>query len=324
MNQSLVSIIVPVYKVENYLDLCLKSIERQSYDNLEIILVDDGSPDCCGNICDNYAEQDKRVRVIHKENGGLSSARNAGMKVMSGKYVTFIDSDDYVSPKYVEHLVAAIQKDDSDLAVSWFKEVGEDEKTRAEITGRNIVSYQRLNQKEAFRRLLYQDGIEMSAWGKLYKTNLINGLEYPEGELYEDIPVTTGYLFRCKSISVIGNVDYFYLQRNSSIQYQKFNKRKMAGIYHIEEMARQVLHRYPDLQSAAYCRELSCACNLLFQIAPGTSLDCQEYLWAVVQRTRGKVLCDSKARKKARLAAFISYLGKNTLSKIYHLTQSRG
>ena len=122
-DKPLITVIVPAYKVESFLPICVESIINQTYKNLEIILVDDGSPDRCGTICNEYALKDNRIRVLHKENGGLSSARNAGMKVMKGKFVTFIDSDDYVSPFYVEHLFNALRIDNADLAVSWFVEV---------------------------------------------------------------------------------------------------------------------------------------------------------------------------------------------------------
>jgi glycosyltransferase involved in cell wall biosynthesis len=319
----LITVIVPAYKVETYLPICVESIINQTYKNIEIILVDDGSPDRCGTICNEYALKDNRIRVLHKENGGLSSARNAGMKVMKGKFVTFIDSDDYVSPFYVEHLLNALRIDNADLAVSWFTEVSEGEKIDTNGT-ENLSGYEKLNQKQSLQHLLYQDGIETSAWGKLYKSNLIEGLWYPEGKLYEDIPVTSQYILKSKSVALIRNVDYYYLQRKASIQYQSFNIRKMDGIYHLEAMTASVIEKYPDLISAAYCRELSCACNLLFQIPTDDKGGCREYLWNIVLRTRGAVLKDRFARKKAKLAAGLSFLGYKTMEAVYHFTQSRG
>ena len=320
--QALISVIVPIYGVEQYLDKCIDSILDQSYTNLEIILVDDGSPDKCGEICERYAIKDKRIRVIHKENGGLSSARNAGMRVMKGEYVTFIDSDDYISPYYVEHLFFALNSINADLSISWFKEISEDDTNVNAIA--TIQNLRRLSQVDCFRKLLYQDGIETSAWGKLYKTKLIDGLKYPEGELYEDIPVTSAYIFKCNSIAVISNEDYFYLQRNNSIQYQRFDSRKMDGIYHIEAMSEKVIKKYPELKSAAMCREISVSYNLLLQIPKGSNQESREYLWKVIVRNRRTVLFDTHARKKARAAAGLSYLGYRILSKIYHLTQNRG
>ena len=322
-DKPLITVIVPAYKVESYLPICVESIINQTYKNLEIILVDDGSPDRCGAICDEYALKDNRIRVLHKDNGGLSSARNAGMKVMEGEFVTFIDSDDYVTPFYVEHLFNALKKANADLAASWFAEVNDSDQT--DTNGEeNLSGYEQLNQKQSLQHLLYQDGIETSAWGKLYKSELIAGLWYPEGKLYEDIPVTSQYILLSKSVALIRNVDYYYLQRKASIQYQSFNSKKMDGIYHIEAMAATVIEKYPDLKSAAYCRELSCACNLLFQIPRNDTSGCRDYLWNVVLNTRAVVLKDRYGRKKARFAAAFSYLGIDALSKIYRITQNRG
>lgn len=322
-DQPLITVIVPAYKVESYLPICVESIINQTYKNIEIILVDDGSPDRCGAICDEYALKDNRIRVLHKDNGGLSSARNAGMKVMEGEFVTFIDSDDYVSPFYVEHLFNALRIDDADLAVSWFAEVNEGEKI--DTNGReNLSCYEQLNQKQSLQHLLYQDGIETSAWGKLYKSDLIEGLRYPEGKLYEDIPVTSQYILKSKSVALIRNVDYYYLQRKASIQYQSFNTKKMDGIYHLEAMTASVMEKYPDLKNAAYCRELSFACNLLFQVPTDDKSGCREYLWNIVLRTRKAVLKDRSARKKAKLAAGLSFLGYKTMAAVYHITQNRG
>ena len=322
-DKPLITVIVPAYKVETYLPICVENIINQTYKNLEIILVDDGSPDRCGAICDEYALKDNRIRVLHKMNGGLSSARNAGMKVMKGKLVTFIDSDDYVSPFYVEHLFNALRIDNADLAVSWFVEVYEGEKI--DTNEKEYLSgYEKLNQKQCLQHLLYQDGIETSAWGKLYKSDLIEDLWYPEGKLYEDIPVTSQYILKSNSVALIRNADYFYLQRKASIQYQSFNTRKMDGIYHLEAMAASVIEKYPDLKSAAYCRELSFACNLLFQVPTNDKSGCKEYLWNIVLRTRGTVLKDRSARKKAKMAAGLSYLGYKTIAAAYHYTQRRG
>ena len=121
LEQPLISIIVPVYKVEKYLKRCVDSILTQTYQNMEVILVDDGSPDNCGAICDRYKETDNRVVVIHKKNGGLSDARNAAIPLAKGEYISFIDSDDWVSSYYVEHLYEAVAKCDADIGISWFE-----------------------------------------------------------------------------------------------------------------------------------------------------------------------------------------------------------
>ena len=126
MSKELISVIVPVYKVEQYLDKCISSIVNQTYDNLEIILVDDGSPDNCPKICDNWAEKDQRIKVVHKQNGGLSSARNEGIVVATGKYISFIDSDDYIDSQTYEKMIFSITSTEADMCICGMKWVNED------------------------------------------------------------------------------------------------------------------------------------------------------------------------------------------------------
>ena len=121
--EDLISVVVPIYNVENYIKKCVDSILSQTYKNLEIILVDDGSPDNCPQICDEYAQKDNRIKVIHKENGGLSDARNAGIDISKGKFITFIDSDDYIEKDYVEVLYNSIKENASDMAIGSHKAI---------------------------------------------------------------------------------------------------------------------------------------------------------------------------------------------------------
>lgn len=164
----LISIIVPVYKVEEYLCRCIDSLITQTYKYIELILVDDGSPDKCGDICEEYALKDSRIKVIHKKNGGLSDARNVALPIINGDYISFVDSDDWVSPYYIENLYNAIIKDESDLAISWFENVSEDKPIQSNA-GNLLDSYESTNSYGCLKKMLYQDGVETSAWGKLYK-----------------------------------------------------------------------------------------------------------------------------------------------------------
>lgn len=265
LEQPLISIIVPVYKVEKYLKRCVDSILTQTYQNMEIILVDDGSPDNCGAICDRYKETDNRVVVIHKRNGGLSDARNVAIPLAKGEYISFIDSDDWISSYYVEHLYEAVAKCDADIGISWFENVFEGKALQSKPE-ELLSNYECLTAEECLKKLLYQNGVEVCAWGKLYKTPLIKNLRYPVGKLYEDIPVTYEAVKQSKKIAVIGNVDYYYFQRTDSIQNIAFNVRKMDGIEHCYNMMKAVEADFPELKNAAECRYFSTVCNILFQI----------------------------------------------------------
>ena len=216
--QELVSVIIPVYKVENYIDKCMETVLSQSYENLEILLVDDGSPDNCGRICEDYAAKDSRVKVIHKMNGGLSSARNAALDVMTGKWVVCIDSDDYVHRDYVKDLYEAAIRHKADIAVgSHYQEKG-DQLSITEKIFDEEVCYDRM---QALHKLVEDDYIKNYAWGKIYRAELFEGVRYPDGRNYEDI-ATTYYLFdKSERIVKIPNYLYYYIIRDDSISFNK-------------------------------------------------------------------------------------------------------
>lgn len=316
----LISVIIPIYKVEDYLNKCIESVRNQTYSNLEIILVDDGSPDRCGSICDEYVLQDGRIRVIHKTNGGLSDARNAGINIMQGEYVTFIDSDDFVSKYFVENLWMAIKKTDCEIATSWFLEYHTGDKVACP-NRLQVEDIQVLNREALYEKLLYQDGVEVSAWGKLYRSKLFNGIRYPVGKLYEDIPTTYLLVEKTDKIAVIPNIDYYYFQRNNSIAQTSFSLKKMDAIKHMSNFKDFIIENYPRLEMAAKCRYFSTVCNILFLIPKSTFEEQRVELWKEVKKYRKTILLDKKGRKKARIAALLSYSGYNIMHFIYNKTQ---
>ena len=185
INREKISVIVPVYKVEKYLNRCVESICKQSYSNLEILLVDDGSPDSCPQMCDEYAKADSRIIVIHKENGGLSSARNAALEVATGDYVICVDSDDYIHPRAVEKLYQACVMYQADIAMGLhFVEKGE----KLLIEDPVVDEVEIYSAVEALQVLLADKKMRNYAWNKLYKRELFEEVRYPEGRNYEDIP----------------------------------------------------------------------------------------------------------------------------------------
>lgn len=323
--QILVSIIVPVYNIEKYLKRCVDSLIRQTYKNLEIILVDDGSTDSSGFICNACENMDDRVKVIHKINGGLSDARNVGIKAARGEYITCIDGDDFVSPVFLENLWTAVKESGCEIATSWFIDFYEGDKI-PEAKKVNIKDIQVLDKQGFYAKLLYQDGVEISAWGKLYKADLFRGVEYPVGKLYEDIPTTYLLVEKTKKIAVIPNVDYFYFQRRTSIAKAAFSLRKMDAIRHMDSFRIFITENYPILKKAAECRYLSTVCNILFQIESNDEKYEKEkkILWEEVKKYRKCVLFDSSARKKARIAALISYGGYGALSFGYNCSKKKG
>lgn len=213
MRNSLISIIIPIYNVEPYLRRCLDSVVNQTYTNLEIILIDDGSPDNCPQICDEYAAKDNRIIVIHKENGGLSDARNAGLTICKGDYISFIDSDDWVDEKYIEVLLSLAINKSADIAIA------ENIKTKSQIhiKDRNVTTTA-FTSKEALLKLFCKKNIAfIVSWGKLYKKELFDNLRFPVGKYHEDEFTTYLLFYKSTSIAYTSQVLYYYYSRESSI-----------------------------------------------------------------------------------------------------------
>ena len=324
--ESLITVIVPVYNVEAYLTRCIDSLLMQTYKNLEIILIDDGSSDSSGKICDYYSDLDSRIRVIHKINGGLSSARNAGLDIMTGQFVAFVDSDDYVSQNYIYNLFQALSKSNASVAMSSFKEVyGLNNEALKFCDLSNSPRMTVLSNIEALQRMFYQDGVETSAWGKLYSAKYFRDLRYPSNKLYEDIPVTYEILKSLDKAALIDSVDYFYFQRRESIQYQKFVHNKLDAIVHMNDVVQDIHGNYPDLVHAAHIRYFNTCFNIVMQIDDiDTHREDFEYVWGEIISLRKEILKNSSSSFKSRSAAIASYLGFRTAKHIYQRYTMRG
>lgn len=275
MEQSpLISIVVPVYKVERFLDRCVKSILGQTYERLEIILVDDGSPDRCPQMCDAWAEKDKRIKVIHKKNGGLSDARNHGAAIAEGEYISFVDSDDYISPDYVEYLLSLLRETGADIACGAFRTVndGEDlfQAQPPEHIERfdSVTSCLELMNDEHYMQLI-------TAWGKLFPRHIVLNAPFPAGRLHEDEATTYKFYYQSGGTAIGTREIYAYYQNTESITHTKTRKNTEATVLAFEER-----FRYFEEQG---CRELALAAarwllsNLLYQAAAGDEV-CREYL----------------------------------------------
>lgn len=214
MTNELISIIVPVYKVENYLERCVDSILSQTYTNLEIILVDDGSPDNCGIMCDKYAAKDERIKVLHLDNGGLSRARNRGLDIASGKFIGFVDSDDYIDKNMYATLYNAIHEYDVDIAATGIIREYENGELKSVIrTPSKLAVY---SDEETLREILRFRYVSSSVWSKLYKRSCWEKIRFPEGEINEDAKLIFE-LHDGKKFVHIAQPMYHYIIRNNSI-----------------------------------------------------------------------------------------------------------
>lgn len=316
----LISVVIPIFKVEKYINRCIDSITIQTYSNLEIILVDDGSPDSCGLICDDYAKKDIRIIVIHKENGGLSDARNVGIEIAKGDYITFIDSDDYVDINYIEVLYDLTQKFDAPLSVSSFSHFKEEGGKIEKDKGESITNVLSVN--EAIETMFYQDKFETSAWGKLYKKELFgHDIRYPKGMLYEDLPTTYKLMLKAGRIAYTTQRTYHYLLRGDSIQCSGFSPRKMDILKVADMIVPDIKNNHPELYESLKCRLFSAYMNIFLQTKEG-----DEYsgiLWKRIVAYRWSVLNNRRARKKAIVAALISTLGKSMIRHCFSLINIR-
>lgn len=243
-----ISVIVPVYKVEAYLDKCISSIANQTYRNLEIILVDDGSPDNCPAMCDTWAEKDSRIRVIHKTNGGLSDARNAGMAIATGELMTFVDSDDWIAPDMCEHLYQRLAEDNSDIATCGVQMVWEDKTPSRTLTRESCCV---LNQEEAMRAIIEESWLKQPVGYKLYKTELVRDILFPVGKYHEDVFWSYQAVGRAQRVSVSDHIGYYYLQRGGSIMGAGYSLKRLDAVEAKVQRCAYIQERFPALSPLA-------------------------------------------------------------------------
>ncbi|MBQ4244859.1 MAG: glycosyltransferase, partial [Clostridia bacterium] len=251
----LISVIVPVYNVEKYLDTCVESIVSQTYDNLEIILVDDGSTDSCPRICDEWALKDPRVKVIHKENGGLSSARNAGMEIAKGEYIGFVDSDDVISPFMFETLYYALIEARADVAQCGFIKFNDysellfpvaEEKTETKV----------FNNHDAVESLLTGGPVSVECCTKLINATLAKSVLFETGRINEDVLWTYRILAKAECVVTVDNALYGYFQRPGSIMNDSYTEKRFDAINALSQRALEIKTDFPDLFPLA---ERACA-----------------------------------------------------------------
>ena len=242
-----VSIVVPVYNVEKYIEKCLDSIINQSFSNIEIILVDDGSTDNSGKICDIYEKKDTRIKVIHKKNGGLSDARNYGIEVATGEFISFIDSDDYIEENMIERLYESCKKDESDI--SCCAKILEYDNGKKEK--RNNKENFCITNIEALGKMFIFDDIDNSACDKLFSKKLFTDIKFPVGNYYEDIATIYKVFMKAKKISHIIDVCYHYIMRENSISNKKFDIRQIDMIKFSKKSSVEVSKKYPDIKQQA-------------------------------------------------------------------------
>ena len=260
MNEPLISVIIPVYNTKKYLQKCFRSIKNQSYKNLEIIIVNDGSSDNSSTLCEKFKNQDKRVKVINQKNQGLSAARNAGLKICKGDFITFVDSDDAVEDDFIEYLFRLAQKENSDIAICAHKEI-KNEKIVCDF-GKGF-SEKTYNQEECLKNMLNEQGFMVSAWGKLYRKELFKNIYFPVGKLHEDLGTTYKLILKANKIIYGPKSKYLYYQHPNSIISSGLNEKKLDIITQTDEMCKEILKKYPNLVDVAIARQVHARFSVL-------------------------------------------------------------
>ena len=315
----LISIIVPVYNVEMYLAKCVDSILAQTYTNLEIFLVNDGSFDCCGKLCDEYAKEDKRIKVIHKKNGGLSDARNVAIDVATGEFITFIDSDDYVTDDYIMTLYSLIEKYECKVSIALYNTFVEGSKPKVVNRVYREDCQTNIN---AIEEMFYQEKYDTASWAKLYHSSLFaTGIRYPKGIVYEDLATTYLLIFQSDKVAFCNRRIYNYLLRRDSIEGSSFSSKKMDSALKVCELMESHLDILGKVMQAYQCRMMSFFFHLLLKMPDG--YEHRNMLYKRIKAIRWSVLCNSRARKKARVASLLSYFGLGVVKGVFHLIDRR-
>lgn len=314
--EPLVSVIVPVYNVESYLKECLSSLLAQTYRNIEIVLVDDGSTDGSGGLCDRLADVDPRIRVFHKANGGLSDARNYGLRQAFGEWISFVDSDDWVSPVFIEALLCAASETGCEISAIPFGKPFKDGSGCTLVD--SIASVPPANSMDSshVQRLMLYQALDTGAPWRLYRRSSLGTDPFPVGLYYEDLASVYRIIHRVERVAVIDCRDlYAYRIRGDSIIRQKYRHIKAESALLIaDQLYSDITAWYPDLAEPAASRCFS-VCRMVYaQVPMGRSATAEterdrSELWEVLKHHATAVLHDSYARKRERLAASLVRMG---------------
>ena len=302
-----ISIIVPAYRVESYLPACIDSVLAQTFDNWELLLIDDGSPDACGAICDGYAQRDSRIKAIHQTNAGVSAARNTGLEAHTGSLLTFLDGDDMIAPLYLQRLLEVMQQTGCDIA-------GCGEITFSDTPDISVTASQQPKQysgPQAYELMLYQTSrLTSSVWGKLYRSSLWDTVRYTPGLWYEDLEVSARIFLQAYSIAYTSEPLYLYRQHKGSFLHT-FRPERLHVLRAVAGVTDEVAHRCPALLPAAHDRMLSANLNMIGLMAANRYDDpsTESLCWQTVKNLRYETLFNSKARLRNRITALLTYIG---------------
>lgn len=322
--RQLISIVIPVYNVEKYLDRCVSSVLGQTYRELQVILIDDGSTDRSGQIAEKYLT-DPRVEVYHKANGGLADARNYGIEKAKGDYLLFIDADDWVSADYAAHLYGNLCAYHADISGCYF-----DRTTQGHVSEKRQNKQETAvwDSQEALRKMLRQeDGFSTSACALLYDIRLFRGIRYPKGKYVEDFGTTYKVLARAERIVRSNLCLYHYYMREGSIVHQTFQPGFMVEYCFAKKIEAFVRERYPALIKDALSRKVGVCFHLYLLMSKEQRIQYAKYadvLLHTIKKYRFLMAADPGITKKVKIGCFLSYFGMGFTEKVYRRLEIRG
>ena len=317
----LISVIVPVYNIEKYVGKAIETIIGQTYGDLEIILVDDGSTDKSGEICEHYAGKDDRIVVVHQENGGLSKARNTGTRIAKGDAIAYIDGDDYIHPCYFEILAKNLTEHNADISVCGMQVVSENE--YEELTHSKDVENAavEISAEEALEGMLSQKRFSLSSCAKLYKRKIAQSHYFPEQELFEDYYTVYRFFTEADAVTYTDAGLYYYLKRAGSITKKKYSHQMMDYIKHGEQVIDHVKQSGQQLMDAAISRLVWACFYIVTHIDDSSKYrEDEEYCWNYIKKYRTKVIRDNSAVKKEKMLCALSMFGKKPLKLVYKMS----
>ena len=317
ISDKLISIIVPVYNVEKYLKKCVYSILNQSYKNLEVILVNDGSNDNSGKICDELSREDSRIKVYHKDNGGLSDARNYGVAKANGEYVGFVDSDDYIDQYMYENLYKAIRKYNTQIAECGITRVYKNNKLRPHYDGEE---YSLVVDREGYlKEYLENRKVYGAAVCKLLSIDLAKVLKFPDGKVYEDVFYTLELLKKVDKYTLISGNYYYYYIRGNSITTKKFSSRDMDYIEIIDKIGEYTLNNYSKLKEKLFIRQgfayLSIF-NQIIQLNDYRQIPEYSILIDKLKNIRSNIIFNKLAPKSLKIAIILLNINEELYKKV--------
>lgn len=317
----LISILIPVFNVSRYLEDCLNSVICQTYSNIEIIIVDDGSSDSSGEICDVYEKKDSRVRVVHKANEGQAATRNLLVDLSRGEYLVFVDSDDIITPTYIEDLYELTQKYDCKIAATVLRTFKDGET----VSNNASQAYTEccISSLQAIEWMNYQTKLDTWPVCKIYHKSVFGNknLRYPLFKISEDLALTFVLLLESDKVAYLNKPNYYYRLHNNSTDGKPFSNVQMDAAIQVIEYMDQYQNVLQPILKSYICRKVSFTFRMLLKMPEG--YDNSSYFFYIIKANRLSVLLDSKARPKTRFACLVSFFGVSLLKSLFKIVDKR-